>query len=75
MHSDVQSIKKHPNNGTFSFNFNTNYRSEMNLLPINLDYNLLSFDAFKISLGVSLHGGGGNYLTLTFSVQTPKFDN
>ena len=38
-------------------NFNTNYRTEMKLLPIIMDYCLLQFDALKIFLGVRLHEG------------------
>ena len=44
--------------------FNTNYRTEMKLVPIIMDYCLLQFDALKILLGVRLHGG--LYLTSFF---------
>ena len=37
--------------------FNTNYRTEMKLVPIIMDYCLLQFDALKFFLGVRLHGG------------------
>ena len=37
--------------------FNTNYRREMKLVPIIMDYCLLQFDALKFFLGVRLHGG------------------
>ena len=37
--------------------FNTNYHREMKLVPINMDYCLLLFDAFKFSLGGHLHEG------------------
>ena len=46
--------------------FNTNYRTEMKLIPIIMDYSLLQFDALKFFLGVHLHGG--LYLTLIFSM-------
>ena len=36
--------------------FNTNYRTEMKLLPIIMDYSLLQFDALRFFLGVRLHG-------------------
>ena len=38
--------------------FNTNYRIDMKLVPIIMDYCLLQFDALKFFLGVRLHGGG-----------------
>ena len=37
--------------------FNTNYRTEMKLVPIIIDNCLLKFDAFKFYLGVCLHEG------------------
>ena len=37
--------------------FNANYRTEMELVPIIMDYCLLQFDALKFFLGVRLHGG------------------
>ena len=37
--------------------FNTNYRTEMKLVPIIMDYCLLQFDALKFFLGVRQHGG------------------
>ena len=37
--------------------FYTNYRTEMKLVPIIIDYCQLQFDAFKFHLGVRLHGG------------------
>ena len=54
--------------------FNTNYRTEMKLVPIIMDYSLLQFDAFKFVLKVRLQGRG-LYLALVFSMQSPKFDN
>ena len=36
--------------------FNTNYRTEMKLLPILMDNCLLQFDALKFFFGVRLHG-------------------
>ena len=38
--------------------FNTNYRTEMKLLPVIKDYCLLQFETLKFFLLVSLHGGG-----------------
>ena len=35
--------------------FNTNYLTEMKLVPIIMDYCLLQFDALKFFLGVRLH--------------------
>ena len=46
--------------------FNTNYRTEMKLVPIIMDYSLHQFDAIKFFLGVRLHGV--LYLTLVFSM-------
>ena len=37
--------------------FNTNYLTEMKLVPIIMDYCLLQFDALKFFFGVRLHGG------------------
>ena len=37
--------------------FNTNYRMEMKLVPIIMDYCLLQFDALIFFFGVRLHGG------------------
>ena len=39
---------------TFMY-FNANYRTEMKLVPITMDYCLLQFDALKFFLVVSLH--------------------
>ena len=47
--------KKKRNN---SINSVRNYRREMKLIPIDVDYCLLQFDALKIFLGVHLHGIG-----------------
>ena len=49
--------------------------SEMKLVPINMDDCPLQFDALKFFLGVRLHGGGSLYLTLIYSMLTPKFFN
>ena len=51
--------------------FNANCHTEMKLVPINMDYNLLQFDALKFVLGVRLKWGASslkNILTaaLTF---------
>ena len=37
--------------------FNTNYRAEMKLVSIIMDYCLLQFDALKFFLGIRLHVG------------------
>ena len=37
--------------------FKTNYRTEMKLVPIIVEYCLLQFDALKFFLGVHLHEG------------------
>ena len=37
--------------------FNTNYCTEMKLVPNIIDYCLLQFDALKFFVGVRLHGG------------------
>ena len=37
--------------------FNRNYRREMKLIPIIMDYCLLQLDALKFFIGVRLHGG------------------
>ena len=41
--------------------FNTNYRTEMKLVPVIMDYCLLQFDALKYFLVVRLHGERGSY--------------
>ena len=46
--------------------FNTNYGTEMKLVPIIMDYCLLQFDALKFFLG-SVYMGDMN-LTLIFSI-------
>ena len=56
---------------TTPFNSSTNYRREIKLVRINMDYCLLQFDDLKFFFGVRLHGGW----SLIFSMQTPKFDN
>ena len=38
-------------------NSKTNYRREMKVVPINMDYCLPQFNALKFVLGVSLHAG------------------
>ena len=60
----VQSVKKKSNTRIHS---NTNYRIEMKLVPIIMDYCLLQLDALKFFFGLSLHGGG-LCLTLIFSM-------
>ena len=39
-----------------TINSNTNYRRKMKLVPIDMDYCLLQFDALKFLLGIHLHG-------------------
>ena len=51
MHSQLKEKKKHT-----STNFNTNYRREMKLFPINIKYCLLSVDVLFF-FGGRLHGG------------------
>ena len=70
-----RSKKKNKKKKNIPINYNTNYRRQMKLVPISMDYRLLQFDALKFFLRVRLHGGGGLYLTLTFSMKTPKFFN
>ena len=48
------SLKKKRNTPIY---FNTNYRTEMKLVPIIMDYCLLQSDAVKFFLGVRLHLG------------------
>ena len=40
-----------------TINSNVNYRREMKLVGISIDYCLLQFDALKFFLGLPLHGG------------------
>ena len=53
---------------------NTNYRRKMKLIPINMDYDLLQFDAIQFFLEVRFHGGSqSNYnffLILKFNVNS-----
>ena len=53
-------------------NSNANYRREIKLVPINMDYCLLQIGALKVFLGVRLHGGGSLYLTLIFQCKLPN---
>ena len=50
--------------------FNTNYRTEMKLIPIIMDYYLLQFDALKLLLGVRLYRGSQTNFNF-FNVNTP----
>ena len=54
-------------------NFNTNYRRDMKLVPINLVYCLLQFDVLKFFLGVRLHGGRGRPNFNFFNVNPQMF--
>ena len=40
-----------------AINSNKNYNREMKLVPINVDYSVLQFDALKFVLGIHLHRG------------------
>ena len=51
----VQSVKKN-NKTKNTINFDANYRRERKLIPINVDYYLLYFDALNCFLVVYLHG-------------------
>ena len=62
----MYSRSKKRNNSIYS---NTNYRREMKVVPIIMVYCLLHFDILNFFLGVGL------YLTLIFSIETPKFFN
>ena len=53
---DVQSVRRKRKQNTPTHS-NTNYLREMKLVPINIDYYLLQFDALKFVFGVRLHGG------------------
>ena len=64
MHRYNRFKKKHLNY------FSANYRTEMKLVPIIMDYCLFQFDALKFFLDERLRGS--LYLTLLFSMQTPK---
>ena len=55
--SYVQLVKKKEKKNNTSIYFTTNYRREMKLVSIIMDYCLLQFDALKFFLGVYLHGG------------------
>ena len=52
--------------------FNTNYRTEMKLISIFMDYCLLQFDVLKFFLGVRLHGGSEPNFNF-FNVNTQIF--
>ena len=52
-------------------NSNTNYRREMKIIPINMDYCLLQFDALQFFLGVRLHGGSAPNFNF-FQYKTPN---
>ena len=51
---------------------NTNYRTEMTLVPIIKDYCLLLFDALKFFLLVLLHGGEGPQRNFNFFNANPQ---
>ena len=52
--NNVQSVK---NKRKTPINSNANYRKEMKLVPINMNYCQLQFDAIQFFLWVNLHGG------------------
>ena len=47
----VHSVKGKKKKRNTPTNFNTNYRREIKLVPINMDYCLFQFDALKFVLG------------------------
>ena len=55
MYSRSKQMKKKKKNTPVYFS--TNYRREIKLVPIIMDYNLLQFDALKNFLRVRLHEG------------------
>ena len=57
-----------------SSNFRINDRRKMKLVPINMDWCLLSLNAFKFSLGGCPYRGC-LCLTFIFSMKTPNFEN
>ena len=73
MYSQSVSQKKEKKNTLIYFN--TNYRTEMKPIPINIDYCLLQFDAIQFFLGVRLQGGGESQPNFNFFKETPKFFN
>ena len=52
--------------------FNTNYPTEMKLVPIIMYYCLLQLDALKFFLGVRQHGGGASLPNFNFSNVNPQ---
>ena len=50
-----RSKKKRKSKNT-PINSTTNYRTEIKLIPIDVDYRLIQFDALKVFLGILLHG-------------------
>ena len=50
-------VKKRKINRNIPIYFNTNFRTEMKLVPIIMDYYLLQFDALQLFLKIRLHGG------------------
>ena len=66
-------LKKKKKKRNTYFNFSTNRRREIKLLPIHTEYFLLKIYALKIVLGVRLYGV--LYLNLIFPMQIPKFNN
>ena len=53
----VQSVKKRKKKRNIPIYFNKNYRTEMKLVPLIMDYCQVQFDALKFFLGVRLYGG------------------
>ena len=52
-------------------NFNANDRREIKLVPLNIDYCLLQFDALNFFLGVRVHGRSVHNFNV-FSVNPPN---
>ena len=57
MYSRLKKKKKKKKKRNTPTYFNTNYRTEMKLVPTVMGFRLLQFDALKFFLWVRLHGG------------------
>ena len=58
-------MSKKKKNGSTPIYFNTNYRTEIKLVPKIMDYCLLQFDALKIFRGSDYMRGGGSQPNIT----------
>ena len=72
MHSRSKKIESNT-----PINCNADYRREMKLISINMDYCLLQVDELKFSLGVRLHGGGSlpNFHFFNVDTQISKWNH